>query len=197
MNPNEKDRIIAATIHGLKACGIKGTNLDELVRKLGVSKKTIYHFFNTKEDLLVAAIDREFEDNLFDLKIISSMKMSRYEKLGSSLLLVSQRLFEASYQVKKELSSHVLLHKEFGKGVERVIDHLVAAYFPGGAEEDRILLLSLIDVMIKGAIHEMGSATEKHIREHVIPFYLQAWETREAASNAGWATNRLNTCISS
>lgn len=191
MNYNEKDRIIATTVHELKAQGIKGTNLDELVRKLGVSKKTIYDFFNTKEDLLVAAIDHEFKNNLFDLKIIAGMKMSRYEKLGSSLLLISQRLYEASYQVKKELSSHTLLHREFSKGVERVIDHLVATYFPGRAEEDRILLLSLIDVMIKGAIHEMGPTTEKHIREHVIPFYLQAWETREAVSRTGLATNNM------
>ena len=200
MNESEKNRIIAATSHELKELGIKGTDVDELAKKLGISKKTIYHFFKNKEDLLIAAVDREFKDTIFDLKIIAGIKMPRCEKLRASLLLISQRLYEGSYQVKKELSSHALLHEEFSKGAKRVIDYLVEAYFQEQAEKNRILLLSLIDVMIKCATHEMGATSELHVREHVIPFYLQAWKNHAACNKTDLkipGTSDLEACINS
>ncbi|BDC98927.1 TetR/AcrR family transcriptional regulator [Persicobacter psychrovividus] len=55
------DRIIALSFELFSRLGIRSVTMDEIARKLGVSKKTIYQCFPNKEALLLATLEQEFE----------------------------------------------------------------------------------------------------------------------------------------
>ncbi|OIK13424.1 TetR family transcriptional regulator [Bacillus sp. MUM 116] len=76
-----KDRIIHAFIEELKMDGLKFP-LENMARRLGVSKKTLYKYFSSKADMLDAVIDYIFEN--MDEKatsIIQNEQLSIVEKI--------------------------------------------------------------------------------------------------------------------
>ncbi len=177
MKRNDKNRIVRATLEELKKSGIKGTQLDVLAKKLRISKKTFYQLFSNKQQLLAEAIAAEFRSVMDDLSIIADLEMSKKDKLGSSLMLISQRLFEGCYEIKTELSSHPALQYEFFRFRDQLIEYLTNTYFSGREDGNRVLLRSFMDFMISCASHQAGQSTELHFREYVIPFYLEAWDS--------------------
>ena len=52
-----KEKIVEAAEELLREHGFTPTSVDEICRRAGVSKGSFYHFFESKEDLAVAAID--------------------------------------------------------------------------------------------------------------------------------------------
>ncbi len=56
-----RDRILAAFEERARTGGIRGVVLSELARELGISKKTLYQHFSSKEKLVRAMIDEVME----------------------------------------------------------------------------------------------------------------------------------------
>ncbi|MGH3547016.1 MAG: TetR/AcrR family transcriptional regulator [Pseudonocardiaceae bacterium] len=54
------DVIVEAAGRLFFAPGVARVSMDDLARKLGMSKKTIYRHFQDKRSLLAAVLDREF-----------------------------------------------------------------------------------------------------------------------------------------
>jgi len=91
----EKERklqIIRAAIKRFQKHGLKKTTLEEVARDLRIGKATIYHYFNSKEELYFECL--KFETSLFltELKLIfentefdSSKKFTEYFLLKESL----------------------------------------------------------------------------------------------------------------
>jgi AcrR family transcriptional regulator len=55
-----KEHIIATTIELFARNGIRKVSMDDIARKAGVSKRTLYEFFDNKESLLIQIIDTCF-----------------------------------------------------------------------------------------------------------------------------------------
>ena len=78
--------------------GYDGTSMDDLSRRLGISKSAVYHHVRTKEDLLRLAVDRAL-DGLFaladEVARHDGRALDRLEHLvrGSVLLLVDRLPF--------------------------------------------------------------------------------------------------------
>jgi len=92
----EKERklqIIKAAVKRFDKHGLKKTTLDEIARDLRIGKATIYHYFDSKEDLYFAALDWEGTLFLEEIKII----------LNNEQMSFKECLFE--YFVFKELIS--------------------------------------------------------------------------------------------
>ena len=67
---NLKDTLLTTTFELFLKYGIKSVSMDDISRKLGISKKTIYLFVSTKEDLIQDVIDIQLKKDEKDIKNI-------------------------------------------------------------------------------------------------------------------------------
>jgi AcrR family transcriptional regulator len=58
-----KERIIVESSNLFRQFGIKSITMDQIAENLGVSKRTIYEIFGTKDDLLNACIDYRIKED--------------------------------------------------------------------------------------------------------------------------------------
>lgn len=76
-----KNRIMAAFIEEIQHNGMKFT-MDDLARRLGISKRTLYEHFSAKVDILDAIIEQTFADmNEMTERIIQNDSYSLIEKI--------------------------------------------------------------------------------------------------------------------
>lgn len=93
MNDPKLEFIMERTLELFYEFGIKNLSMDEISRKLGISKKTLYKFVNNKEDLIDKLFeysdkkheieDKKLEDencNAIDLLLFSSLRV--FENMG-------------------------------------------------------------------------------------------------------------------
>ena len=57
MTPTRRERLIAAAEHVFVEMGYGAASMDGIARRAGMSKKTIYQVFETKQDLFAAVIE--------------------------------------------------------------------------------------------------------------------------------------------
>lgn len=56
-----KGRILQSAMHEFRTNGIKQVKMDDIARKLGISKRTLYEIYGNKEDLLMEGIKKDEE----------------------------------------------------------------------------------------------------------------------------------------
>lgn len=84
-------RIITESIRFFKSYGIRSVSMDDIARELGMSKKTLYEYFDSKSDLLDKAL-------LMILEEFSDW----YEELKKTELNAVDELLEISKRVNEE-----------------------------------------------------------------------------------------------
>jgi len=62
-----KQKIVAAALDRMLAQGYTATTVDQICETAGVSKGSFYHFFKTKEDIALAALDKFYVDGMAHL----------------------------------------------------------------------------------------------------------------------------------
>lgn len=86
-----KERIINAAIDEFEVKGMKFT-MDDIAKRINVSKKTIYAVFQDKEDMLVAITDYCFDDiKRSEKAIVNDMEMDITEKIEKILVVMPDR----------------------------------------------------------------------------------------------------------
>ena len=70
MEKNRKLQIIQAAVKRFTKHGINKTTLDEIARDLRIGKATIYHYFQSKEELYYATIELRTEEYLEEIREI-------------------------------------------------------------------------------------------------------------------------------
>ncbi len=110
-----KEKIIQKSADLHYKYGIKNVTMDQLAKELGISKKTIYQYFDNKTDLVKQTADYIFDQIQTEIDKICLMKLNPYEELLSVKNVVKNMLR------KSELSPHYQLKKyypEIAKGLE-------------------------------------------------------------------------------
>lgn len=59
--PNRRDDLIEKALELFKAEGFHATGIDRILAEAGVAKMTLYNHFRSKDDLIVAALERHHE----------------------------------------------------------------------------------------------------------------------------------------
>ncbi|HEY1969327.1 MAG TPA: helix-turn-helix domain-containing protein [Pseudonocardia sp.] len=67
LGEHPRDRIHDATLACFERQGIRETSMDDVARELGISRTALYHYFATKEDLLLEVVARQAGLILADL----------------------------------------------------------------------------------------------------------------------------------
>lgn len=63
MSIGQIERIITGGEELFLQAGIKSVTMDDIARHLGMSKKTIYHFFSDKNDLVMALVKKKLDED--------------------------------------------------------------------------------------------------------------------------------------
>ena len=64
MAEDKRERIMEAAVNNFKHFGFGKTSVDDIARQAQVGKGTIYSYFRSKEEILIALVDREFAAGL-------------------------------------------------------------------------------------------------------------------------------------
>ncbi|KAJ55280.1 TetR family transcriptional regulator [Actibacterium mucosum KCTC 23349] len=65
MRPSRRDELVRKAFHVFYRHGFHATGMDTLVRETGISKTTMYNYFSTKDELILAVLrlrDEEFRN---------------------------------------------------------------------------------------------------------------------------------------
>ena len=78
-----KDRIISYAMPEFYKRGVKAVKMDEISQGLHVSKRTVYEIFGDKEELLLAGMMRQLEENVIDIiSYVYKLQMERNGMVG-------------------------------------------------------------------------------------------------------------------
>lgn len=102
--------------------GVKGTTVDELVRRAGISKGSFYNFYSTKEGLFFAVLE-EYQETVIanlvkKLEKESSVGVNRftdllyqvYEAVGQSFIMKIIKMDELDYLMRKIPQDRIAHH---------------------------------------------------------------------------------------
>ena len=94
--------------------GIKNLNMDEISHKLGISKKTLYRFVKSKEDLITRLFEYDQAKWLESMKLLGSQQDNAIEKLFKVSLMVYEEMKRFNPMILFELRKYYeQLYNEF------------------------------------------------------------------------------------
>ena len=175
--------------------GFKSVTMDEIAKKMGVSKKTIYKYFENKTELVAAVTDYMFDTVSCGIEGICALQMNPIEEIFSIKRLVMKHLKDEKsspqYQLQKyypkiyasltQKQFHIMqvcvvnnLKQGIEKGLYRThidLEFISRIYFNGMVGIKNKDLFPLTDYSMNTLInyyleyHLRGIATEKGLQE--------------------------------
>ncbi|MFD0794155.1 TetR/AcrR family transcriptional regulator [Mucilaginibacter litoreus] len=92
MSNGQIDRIIIGAEELFMQAGIKSVTMDDIARHLGMSKKTIYHFLNDKNDLVMALVKKKLAEDEEQMNNIISTSLNVIEEM-INMMKCSEEIF--------------------------------------------------------------------------------------------------------
>ena len=106
-NLKTRDRIVAGASARFLAHGFSRVTMDRLSADLGVSKRTLYQHFDSKEQLLYAVVTRFLEETSASVEaIIGRRESDVLDRLAALMDYMSRRLAGVSLVFLEELERH-------------------------------------------------------------------------------------------
>lgn len=161
--PATKDEIAASFWRHVQHYGLAKTSVEEIARELGISKRTVYQHFSSKEDILRYVVETAANETAARVEAEYADMPSyqeRLERLVRGLVLQATREWLDRYEATE--ARHQF---EFGLRVARqAYDGLIARWVAAGAEagEFHVVRDAPLTARFVGAI--LQDATE-HMRE--------------------------------
>lgn len=86
--------------------GFRGMRVDELARDVGISKRTLYELFRTKEDMAREALERVLADMLVDIdRAMHDHREDPSEQLQASIRVLAGRFANAQEPFYRDLDT--------------------------------------------------------------------------------------------
>ncbi|HEX3791533.1 MAG TPA: TetR/AcrR family transcriptional regulator [Pseudonocardiaceae bacterium] len=79
--PEQRQRVLAACVGIFSRRGYRGTSMNEIAAEVGLSKPTLYHYFRSKEDILVRLYEDVMEQSLSSAHQIMAAAEDPFEGL--------------------------------------------------------------------------------------------------------------------
>ncbi len=88
----QTERIIQGGEELFLHAGIKSVTMDDIARHLGMSKKTIYHFFSDKNELVIALVKKKLEEDECQIQSIIQNSENVIEEM-INMMKCSEEIF--------------------------------------------------------------------------------------------------------
>lgn len=119
LEKERKQQILKAAAKRFSRHGLNKTTLEEIARDLRIGKATIYHYFDTKEELFFQTIEWEIDLYIDDLKIFfNNETLSLKEKLLE--YFTSKKTIFSKYKLIYEVLFYTMKEEVFEKEVSLV-----------------------------------------------------------------------------
>lgn len=114
-NQNEKWELMIEQIKELFfEFGIKNLNMDDISHKLGISKKTLYRFVKSKEDLITRLFEYDQRKWVESMKLFGLQQVNSIEKLFKVSLMIYEEMKRFNPMILFELRKYYEpLYNEF------------------------------------------------------------------------------------
>ncbi len=114
-NQNEKWELMIEQIKELFfEFGIKNLNMDDISHKLGISKKTLYRFVKSKEDLITRLFEYDQRKKVESMKLFGLQQVNSIEKLFKVSLMIYEEMKRFNPMILFELRKYYEpLYNEF------------------------------------------------------------------------------------
>ena len=179
MEKERKQNILKAAEKRFSRHGLNKTTLNEIARDLRIGKATIYHYFNTKEDLFFRTIEWEIGLYIEELKpIFINEQLSLKDKIAEyfDFKLSTYSRYKLIYEVlfctmKEEVSEKeaLLVKVLFDKETE-----FIKQYLPGKKEQQNetayILVLRSWGEMFSNKIKAASDPDKTLTKENLIKY---------------------------
>lgn len=87
---NRKDQIIDAAFRVFARLGFNKARMDDIVDESGISKGGVYWYFKSKDEIIMAVLDRMIDRELAEVIKASETNMSAYDQLNLMVDLVEK-----------------------------------------------------------------------------------------------------------
>ena len=92
MSNSQIERIIQGGEDLFLQAGIKSVTMDDIARHLGMSKKTIYHFFSDKNELVIALVKKKLQEDEDQINAIIDSSVNVIEEM-IGMMKCSEEIF--------------------------------------------------------------------------------------------------------
>lgn len=176
--PPLEDRILDRTEARLLEQGYRAMRVDELAHDLGISKRTLYEQFRSKQEMARRALERRFDRLVAAIEAQRDRLRDEVQQLREAVVLLSSAHAELLPAIERELADTPALAEVLSAGHERVcaeIDAIIQAGSSRGRFRRsldgplaRRTILAIIDAACgPAALREDGRAPEQAAREAV------------------------------
>jgi AcrR family transcriptional regulator len=87
VQPLRREQIIRVATHLMSKKGYEGASLQEIASQVGIHKSTLFHYFRSKEEILLVALGRGIEEVTINLEeILDNENLDPEEKLRLAIL---------------------------------------------------------------------------------------------------------------
>jgi AcrR family transcriptional regulator len=181
-----KHKILAEAEALFMKYGFKSITMDDIARELGISKKTLYQFFEDKNDLVNQAIEnhiycdkknctRILKENFDPIEFLFEMSRSitdNHRKVNVAVLFDLKKYFKSAWDkmekfkyefIKEQMLANIINGKQLGLYKEDVNTELVAK-----------LYVHSVDFMMTPELYQDISTDFYFIHQEIIKYHLRA-----------------------
>lgn len=116
MENERKTQIIKAASKRFARHGLNKTTLDEIARDLRIGKATIYHYFDSKDDLFFETIESDSNLILNDIKTIFNNETLTLKERFAEYFIYKENIYE-KYKLIYDLISRLLNDSGFEREI--------------------------------------------------------------------------------
>jgi TetR/AcrR family transcriptional regulator, cholesterol catabolism regulator len=100
---DSKERIVQGSLKQFMQYGFRNVSMDDIARNLGMSKKTLYQYFEDKDELVQAALEYDIEIDQRDCLICSTTSANAIAEVYNIINVVAQQLGDMNPMVLLEM----------------------------------------------------------------------------------------------
>lgn len=189
--PSRWNEIVDVAARAFRENGFAATSLEDIAKELGMWKGSLYHYINSKEDLLFAVVSEPADQILGEVLELRSMDLPATEKVrraARSHAAILQRNFVYASVYLQEIAgrhrSEEWSHKD--RQYVNSLEHIIAEGVEDGAfdrdVDPRIATLALIGSLnwLTHWYHPDGPRTAPEIADQICDLFLSGMLTRGA-----------------
>jgi len=181
--------------------GIKNLNMDDISHKLGISKKTLYRFVKSKEDLIIKLFEYDQTKWIKSMNLLGSDQVNAIEKLFKVSLMVYEEMKRFNPMILFELRKYYEpLYNEFNARRLAIISRSMTLNLEKGIGEGlyrqdlnndaavAIYMSYLVEIHNNAEVCKIANVTfdelframfENHIRAISTPLGVEYFEKRK------------------
>ena len=191
MSEEVKNKILSGSEALFLKYGFKSITMDDIARELGISKKTLYQFFDDKNSLVDQTVTRHIEQEEFmcnnlksaignpiDFLLMITDSFSDVKKqINQSILFDLKKYFKGTWDklnqfridfIYHQMLQNISIGKEQGLYIKDINDKLVARFY-----------IHLVDFMLNPDNYQGDTLDLKTVHQEMVNYHLRSICTEE------------------